>query len=450
MSVSVSTNHSHLGITTMSGVRPPEVADDKILIVDDSATVRAAFKSQLSKKYRCYQAESFMDALVQLNQSEFALVIADVQMPGISGIELLRKIVERFPETYVIMVSGIVRPQVALDAIRQGAFDYLLKPCDPYVLDITVERALERRLLLRNAKAYKADLETRNAELARSKDQLQRLQTQIIQNAKMASLGQLAAGVAHELNNPAGFVSGNIEMIDQAVRDIKRLLEFYDSVQLDPEAAQAAAALKNEIHYENTLMDLESMVADCRDGADRIRNIVMNLRTFSRLDEAEFKKIDLHEGIDSTARLLSRYFSSDRIRLVREYGDIPQIDAYAGQLNQVWMNLLANAAQALPPDQGGEVRIETRRVDGYVEVAISDSGSGIPQEVLDRIFDPFFTTKPVGEGTGLGLSITFSIVERHLGRIDVQTAVNQGTTFTVRLPINSVSQTVAVSGAEAA
>src|SRR5205823_2451746 len=153
---------------------------------------------------------------------------------------------------------------------------------------------------------------------------------------------------------------------------------------------------------------------------------------FSRLDEAEVKKVDLHEGIDSTIRLLSRYYSSGRIRLVRDFGDVPLVNCYAGQLNQVWMNLLVNAAQAVGKD--GEVRISTQTEGDSVAVKISDTGCGIPVGQLNKIFDPFFTTKPVGEGTGLGLSISYGIIERHHGTIVAESIVGEGTTFTVRIP----------------
>jgi DNA-binding NtrC family response regulator len=164
-----------------------------------------------------------------LKTEEFGLVITDMIMPGLSGIELLRKVIESYPYTAVIMVSGIDRPQRALDAVRLGAFDYLIKPCDLEVLEVTVERALERRTLMRNARQYKLDLEVRNNELVRSKTQLQRLQTQIIHSEKMASLGQLAAGVAHELNNPVGFIYGNLDFLSECADGLKKLLDYYDA-----------------------------------------------------------------------------------------------------------------------------------------------------------------------------------------------------------------------------
>ncbi|HVE59683.1 MAG TPA: ATP-binding protein [Pyrinomonadaceae bacterium] len=418
----------------------PVKEKERILIVDDSVTVRKVFANTLSSQYICVEAESYSEALEWLSKSEFVLVLADLIMPGLSGIELLRKIVEKYPDTAVIIVSGINQPQRALDAIRLGAFDYLIKPCDLGVLELTVERALERRNFMLSARQYKLDLEARNQELVRGKAQLQRLQAQIVQSEKMASLGQLAAGIAHELNNPVGFVYGNLDVLNQYFQDVVRLLDYYDEASLPDDMKLNIAALKSTLDYSHLRKDLASIIDDCQNGVKRICDIVQNLRIFSRLDEAEFKKTDLHEGIESTIRLLSRYFSASKIKLTRDYDKLPLIEAYSGQLNQVWMNLLANAAQAVSSsgDGSGEVRITTRVEGETVSIAVSDNGCGIDREHLDRIFDPFYTTKPVGEGTGLGLSITFGIVERHGGKIAVKTALDEGSTFTVTLPISVV------------
>lgn len=403
--------------------------------MDDETPVRKLFVNCLSARYDCFEASSVSEALAQLKVKEFSLVITDVIMPGVSGTELLRKIIENYPYTAVIVVSGVDRPQRALDAVRLGAFDYLIKPCDLDVLELTVERALEKRTLLSNARQYKMDLEARNNELVRSKIQLERLQTQIVQNEKMASLGQLSAGIAHELNNPVGFIHGNLDFLHQCMGGLLKLLSYYDEAELSETVTAGAAEIKAHIDYQTSLEDLNSIIGDCRDGAERITDIVQNLRTFSRLDEAEFKKTDVHEGIDSTIRLLSRYFSTGNISLVRDYSELPLIDAFSGQLNQVWMNLLVNAAQAVAA-KGGEVRITTSANKEFVFVAVSDTGDGIAGEHLSRIFDPFYTTKPVGEGTGLGLSISFGIVDRHGGTISVDTKISEGSTFMVMLPIN--------------
>lgn len=419
-----------------------ETEGPRILIVDDDDAVRGMFQCYLSEHYSCATASSFDEAVALLQTEPFALVLSDIIMPGRSGVELLREIKTRFPETAVIMVSGIDRTQRVLDAVRLGAYDYLIKPCDLDVLGMTVERALERRVLLRNAKKYKGDLESSNAQLRTSKaelehrkSELERLQAQIVHTEKMASIGQLAAGVAHELNNPAGFIFGNMDILNERAQGVERLLKFYENVSLTPDERTQADRLKREIDYEHSLDDLNSIIADCRDGAERIRDVVQNLRIFSRLDEAEFKKVDIHESLDSTIRLLSRYYTSGHVKLKREYGDLPLVDCYAGQLNQVWMNLLVNAAQAVK--DSGEVRISTKREDQQVIVTISDTGCGIPTEHLTRIFEPFFTTKPVGEGTGLGLSVTYSIIERHKGAISVKSCPGQGTSFTVSLPVDA-------------
>ncbi|MDI1243676.1 MAG: response regulator [bacterium] len=405
---------------------------EKVLIVDDSPVVRRSLTKALGDAYQFTEASTVLEAFELLRSTEFSLVITDIIMPGLSGIELLRKVIEVYPRTSVIVVSGVDRPQRALDAVRLGAFDYLIKPFDNEVLALTVTRALEHRSLLINAKQYKADLEARNEELIRGKQQLQRLQAQIVQNEKMASIGQLAAGIAHELNNPVGFLYGNLDLLSACVSDLTRVVRFYEHVELPADVAQAASSFKEQIGYERTVSDLDSIIADCREGAERVRDIVQNLRTFSRLDEAELKRTDIHEGIESTLRILSRYFSGGAIELVRDFGELPTIEAYSAKLNQVWMNLLVNAAQAVGSNQGS-VTISTRSMGDKVYVAVSDTGSGIDPAVAGRIFDPFFTTKPVGEGTGLGLSISFGIIEDHGGTIKVQSKQGVGTTFTVEL-----------------
>lgn len=412
-----------------------QAADRRILIVDDEAGVREMFAVHLRESFECKTAGSADEALVELAVQPYALVISDMMMPGRNGVELLREIKSRYSETAVIMVSGVDRPQRVRDALRVGACDYLIKPCELDVLTLSVERALERRSLQRTARIYKDHLENQNVELANRKKELERLQAQLVHTEKMASLGQLAAGIAHELNNPAGFVYGNMDLLQGYISDLTKLFGAYDAVALPEDAALLVESLKTQIGYERLMGDLNSIISDCREGAQRICDVVKNLRLFSRLDEAELKSINIHEGIDSTIRLLSSYYSTGHIVLRRDYTDLPPVNCYAGQLNQVWMNLLVNAAQAVR-DQG-EVTISTRLDGNSVAIAISDTGTGIPEGELSRIFDPFFTTKPVGEGTGLGLSISYGIVERHGGTIAVVSEVGRGTTFTVRIPIRA-------------
>src|SRR5947207_494387 len=417
-----------------------EAHDRRILIVDDEESVRNLFADYLDESYSCVTAADAYDALERLSREPFALVLSDIQMPGLSGTELLRKIVERYPDTAVIMISGVDRTQRVIDAIRVGASDYLVKPCDLDVLSLCVERALERRALLRKARHYKHDLEERNLELANQKAELVRLQAQMVQSEKMASLGLLAAGVAHELNNPAGFIYSNIDVLKDYVGRLAKCLRVYDEMSLTAEDAARVTALKEQIDYEGIMSDLDSTLSDTYIGAERIRDVVQNLRLFSRLDEAEIKRVDLHEGLEATIRLLSRFFKSGRITVTRDYGDLPPVTCYAAQLNQVWMNLLVNAAQAIGNDEG-TVHIQSRCEGARVTISISDTGKGIAAENLKKVFDPFFTTKPIGEGTGLGLSITHGIIVQHQGTIGIESAVDKGTTFVITLPIDIETNT---------
>ena len=408
---------------------------ERILIVDDEEIVLSMFTAFLSDKYLCETAASCDEALAHLASNSYALVISDVQMPGRNGIELLREIRSRYPDTAVIIVSGIGRAQRIRDALQLGAADYLTKPCELEVLGFSVERALERRQLVLTARNYRADLERQNLELAARKAQLERLQAQIVHSEKMAGLGQLAAGIAHELNNPAGFIYGNMDLIKSYLGRLELVLSIYERASLPPDEAAELNLTKDEIGYDDMLSDLRSMIADCAEGAERIRDVVKNLRLFSRLDDAEFKRIDLHESIDATIRLLSRYYGAGRIRLVKEYGVLPLVNCYPGQLSQVWTNLLVNAAQAIDGD--GEVRISSKVQGESAVITIADNGCGIEPNELRRIFDPFFTTKPVGEGTGLGLSITYGIIEKHGGTINVRSIRGSGTKFFVSIPIDS-------------
>src|SRR5260370_2753805 len=393
-----------------------EEHDQRLLIVDDEEPVCKLFANCLSERYSCETAANAQEALEWLQKRRFAMVISDIQLPGLGGIELLRKIIELYRDTAVIMVSGIDRTQRVIDAIRMGAYDYLLKPCDLDVLTLCVERGLERRALLRNARRYKEDLESRNIELARRKTELERVQAQLVHSEKMASLGQLAAGIAHELNNPAGFIFSNMALLPRYVSRLEQILSTYEAVSLTDSDAERIRVKKTETDYGNLLTDLTSIAADSYNGAERIREVVQNLRLFSRLDEAEFKQVDLHEGIESTLRLLSKYYTSPVITLRRDYGNLPPINCYAGQLNQFWMNLLVNAAQAIGEVQG-EVDIRTWHDDQTVTASISATEKGIAPEHLKKIFDPFFTTKPECEGTGLVLSICRGIVARHHGTL---------------------------------
>ncbi|MBM3789459.1 MAG: HAMP domain-containing protein [Acidobacteria bacterium] len=277
------------------------------------------------------------------------------------------------------------------------------------------------------------ELEKSNEALRRAYMELQNAQEQLIHTEKMASLGQLVAGIAHEIKNPLNFIYGNTGFLADYTRKLQGLLHSYEQLQsISEEDRLRMENKKSEMNYGFIREDLPTLIDNFTEGASRINNIVMDLRTFSRMDADTISEIDVHATLEMSLNLLRNQYK-DRVEIHREYGEVPRIQGYAGKLSQVFMNLLSNAFQAVP--DRGDVWIRTRAGDGFVEVEVRDNGIGIPRENLKRIFEPFFTTKPVGHGTGLGLSISYGIVEQHHGRIAVSPVEPRGTTFTVHLPI---------------
>jgi signal transduction histidine kinase len=297
-----------------------------------------------------------------------------------------------------------------------------------------MNRSLEEKVAKRTEEISAAhqELTERHQQLEKAYQELARAEEQLIQSEKMASLGLLVAGVAHELNNPISFVHGNLEFIEEYVGRLTGIIEAYGVLDKSAGGARRRGDEKRKTaRLDNTLETLRELIASCKQGTERVKKIVMDLRTFSRTDDIGLVQADLHQGIDSTLNLLEKEYRG-RIRVHREYGDLPPVECYPGQVNQVFMNLLQNAAQAI--DGQGEVWIRTTTHGEWVKIAIEDNGCGIPEQDLPRIFDPFFTTKPIGKGTGLGLSITYGIIQKHGGRIEVKSETNKGTEFIVELP----------------
>lgn len=293
-------------------------------------------------------------------------------------------------------------------------------------------------LLEQKVKERTHDLENANDQLKHTLITLQNAQTQLVNAEKMASLGQLTVGIAHEINNPINFVSSNIQPLRRDIEDLLEIIHTYDSKweRLSPENQAEILSLKKQLDFEYLKEELQILLKGMEDGASRTADIVKGLRIFSRLDEFDLKKANINEGIDSTIILLKSSLSG-RIHIERNYIDEVIIECYAGKLNQVFMNLLTNSIQALesmPPDTIGKIIITTRIHKDHVEVRISDNGPGMSDEVKAKVFDPFFTTKKVGQGTGLGLSIVYSIIESHKGTIDVVTAPGHGAEFIITLP----------------
>jgi two-component system NtrC family sensor kinase len=248
----------------------------------------------------------------------------------------------------------------------------------------------------------------------------------------MASIGQLAAGVAHEINNPMGFISSNLGSLEKYQRRIQEYLEA-SAEFLAAEGGDSLTALRKSLKLDYILEDIPGLITESREGAQRVQAIVANLKSFSRVDQDKYKKANLNECLESTLNIVWNELKY-KTTVSKEYGDLPETYCSPQALNQVFMNLLINAAQAI--DQQGEIRIKTWSENGqYIFISISDSGQGIAPEILTKIFDPFFTTKEVGKGTGLGLSICYDIVKQHEGEICVKSKVGKGTTFNIVLPV---------------
>jgi PAS domain S-box-containing protein len=334
---------------------------------------------------------------------------------------------------------------------------------------------VERKAAEAALRQSEAQLKEQATQLKQTLHELKQTQAQLIQSEKMSSLGQLVAGVAHEINNPVSFIYGNLAPASQYAKDLLNLLKLYQKyLPKPPEEIQEEA---DAIELDFLIEDLPKLLASMKMGADRIRDLVLSLRNFSRHDQAQKKPVDIHEGIDNTILILQHRLKEEcsrpPIQIIKEYGDLPEVDCYAGQLNQVFMNLISNAIDALEEynskrspeeinrdrskitistslkNEQGSIKNEFDFINpslvnlapSTVIIRISDNGPGIPEAIQQRIFDPFFTTKPVGQGTGLGLSISYQVVvERHGGQLKCVSTPGKGTEFIVEIPLQKVEQ----------
>ncbi|HXG16460.1 MAG TPA: ATP-binding protein [Calidithermus sp.] len=377
------------------------VATGRPVLVND---VEAATEPVNRDAARAYRVRAFVSVPLRVKDRAFGVLSVSSSAP------------DRFSEADVDLLSAVAN-HVALAVDRAESFQTIEE----------LSRGLEEKVRVRTEQ-----LRAANEELQAAYRNLQATQMQLVQREKMASVGQLVAGVAHELNNPIGFVSSNVSTLEDFLGRLRAILDAYRQAELAPADRERIEARWRELKVDYALRYLDPMIQGIREGAERTRKIVRDLRVFARSGDEVWQAVDLHEELESSLTLLN-HLLKDRIVVHRKYGTLPSVECVRSQIDQVFLNVLANAAQAISGP--GEITIETRAEDGWALVVITDTGPGIPPDVIGRIFDPFFTTKPVGEGTGLGLSISYEIVKKHGGVIEAASPPGHGAVFTIRLPL---------------
>ena len=441
-----------------------------VLVVDDTRVNLMFVTTILEDHYRVRQAASGQQALeLAAIKPHPDVILLDVMMPVMDGYEVLRRLrhnpdTREIPVIFITAMSGDQDEELGL---ALGAVDYMTKPLRPAILLARVRNHIElkhsRDILRSQNEILESRVAERTAALQREREQLAGLlaqqrelnrrledaQNQLLQSEKMASLGQLAAGVAHELNNPIGFVHSNLGTLEGYLKDIFEIAQACEVAACNASNQQDFAvieALKKEKDFDFIQQDIFQLMSESKDGLNRVRKIVQDLKDFSRVGEAEWQTADVHKGLDSTLNIVWNELKY-KCTVVKHYADnLPPVRCLPSQLNQVFMNLLVNAAHAI--ETKGEITISTRRVDdSHIQLRFTDNGQGIPPEHLKRIFEPFFTTKPVGKGTGLGLSIAWGIIGKHHGKIEVSSTVGSGTTFIITLPVHGPDEPVHIPAA---
>ncbi|MFZ5773699.1 MAG: hybrid sensor histidine kinase/response regulator [Thermodesulfobacteriota bacterium] len=410
-----------------------------ILVVDDDQATRELFSRHLSGAgYLTSCAASGREALELFAGNFFPLVLLDITMPGISGMAVLRQLRNSDFPPEVIMVTAVDDPAVAASALELGACGYLVKPFEKNELLIYVAHALRLRELERKNREYRDNLEQqvqeRTLQLEQALKDLKASQDQLLHQEKLATIGHLAAGVAHEINNPTGYIGSNLGTLTKYMGRISEFIGLLDgfSSALPPDKAAELALARKNFKLDFLVEDSRDILAECLEGVDRIKKIVEGLKTFSRKDQNTSCLASINDCLENALTVAWNELKY-KATVEKDYGDIPLIRCYPNQLAQVFMNLLVNAAHAITGQ--GIIRIRTYAENDLISIAIADTGCGISPENQKKIFAPFFTTKEEGVGTGLGLSIVTEIVARHGGKITVASEVGKGTTFTISFPL---------------
>jgi signal transduction histidine kinase len=440
----------------------PKRSQARVLVVDDDPILRMQLQHLLAKFVAEVRvAADGIKGLALWREWRPDVTVTDILMPEMDGLDMSRTIKAEDADAQIIVITADTADVNLKRALEIGVERYITKPIDIHLVNDAINKCVRDRQrgeelrLTRQVAELTQELQRQLEEIQRTDAALQKekaeqqvlirrleeAHNQLLQSEKMASLGQLAAGVAHEINNPMGFISSNLGSLRGYADRLLALVDTYEGIVSSlppnsPERAQIAQA-RRTADVEFLKEDVLSLINESTLGIERVRRIVRDLKTFSHIDSTEWQFVNLNDCLDSTINLAGNEFGQ-KVQVVKQYGEIPDIECLPSEINQVLLNLLLNAVQAV--ETHGTITVRSGGEDGKVWVEVADTGCGIPPENLKHIYDPFFTTKPVGTGTGLGLSITYGIVRKHGGRIDVQSEPGKGTTFRVTLPVRRATR----------
>ncbi len=414
----------------------PDPCSADILVVDDKPdNVRLLAEMLLQHGYQVRKAISGRMALRAAAALPPDLILLDINMPDMDGYEVCAELKQREEAQRAVPVIFLSALSDTLDKVRAfevGGADYITKP-------FHIEEVLARIRNQLTVRCLQQEREAQNQQLREALAQLERTQRELVQKEKMLSLSKLVAGVAHEINNPISFIANNVQPARDYVRSLLDLLALYQQTYPQPEPLLRQAVAEADLDF--LTQDLTQLLDSMERGSERIRNLVLALRIFARLDESPLKQVDLHAGLDSALDLLAHRWRDDqrqpRVQIERDYGDLPLVQCYASELNQVFFHLLSNALDAIAQEAPATptLWLRTGCDSDRVWVTIRDNGIGMEAATQAQIFDPFFTGKPIGQGPGLGLATSYQIVvEQHGGELTCQSVPHQGTEFTVVIP----------------